>query len=96
MDIDTVWRRISACEGETFRQIRGKKYTYEISGNLLIPEGINQNLPKSQFEQALKHLPFQDTTKIQHLRGPSYLYSILMDPRIRGDDNWGADAADRR
>lgn len=96
MDIDTVWKRIVACEGKTFRQIRGKTYTYEISGNVLIPEGINQNVPKSQFEQALEYLPFHDTTEVQHLRGPSYLYSILMDPRIRGGDNWGADASGRR
>jgi hypothetical protein len=96
MDIETVWKRIAACEGQTFSQIRGKKYTYEISGTSLIPEGINQNLSKSQFEQALRHLPLQDTTEIQHLRGPSYLYSILMDPRIRGGDDWGSGTDGRR
>lgn len=91
IDIDPVWKRIVAFEEEVFRQMRGKTYTYEVTGNILIPQGINQNLPKSQFEKALPFLPFENTTDNQHLRGPSYLFSILMDPRIRGADNWGKD-----
>ena len=90
ISIDTVWSRIKAHEGEVFQQIRGKEYTYIIVGSALIPKGINQNIPKSHFEQALDLLPLQDTVPIQHLRGPSYIFSILMDPRIRKNDSWGS------
>lgn len=89
ISIDTIWARIVANEGETFRQIRGKEYTYEVVGSSIIPEGINQNISISQFEKAIDHLPLESTAEIQHLRGPSYIFSILMDPRIRRQDNWG-------
>lgn len=88
--IDAVWNRILKCEGEVFHQLRGKAYTYEIADNALIPLGINQNIYKAEFEKALEFLPLSNTTKVQHLRGPSYLYSILMDSRIRQDDDWGS------
>ncbi|GAG82416.1 unnamed protein product, partial [marine sediment metagenome] len=32
-------------------------------------------------------IPLSGTTEIQHLQGPSYIYAILMDKRIR-KDNW--------
>lgn len=89
ISIDTIWARIVANEGQTFRQIRGKEYTYEVVGSSIIPEGINQNLPQSQFEKAIEYLPLESTSEIQHLRGPSYLFSILMDARIRRQDDWG-------
>lgn len=88
--IDTVWARIKAHEGEVFRQIRGREYKYSIVGNAVVPEGINQNIPKAHFEQALGLLPLENTAPVQHLRGPSYIYSILMDPRIRKQDSWGS------
>ena len=90
ISIDTVWARIKAAEGEVFRQIRGKEYTYVVQDALIVPEGINQNIPKSQFEKALHLLPFDGTAELQNLRGPSYIYSVLMDARIRGGDEWGS------
>ena len=73
-----------------FRQIRGKTYTYDIANATLIPRGIDQNIGKSVFAKALDYLPLSNTTTVKHLRGPSYLYSILMDERIRGADDWGS------
>jgi hypothetical protein len=89
ISIDTVWARIKAHEGEIFKQIRGKKFTYTVVGASLVPEGINQNIPRSDFERALQFLPLESTVSVQHLRGPSYIYAILMDKRIRGEDEWG-------
>lgn len=87
--IDTVWARIRKHQREIFCQIRGKKYRYSVVGAAVVPGGINQNIPKAHFEQALSVLPLSNTVTVQHLRGPSYIYSILMDPRVRGDDEWG-------
>ena len=90
ISIDTVWARIKALEGQTFRQIRGKEFTYSVVGSAVVPEGINQNIPRAHFEKALELLPLVDTTAVQHLRGPSYVFAILMDKRVRKFDEWGS------
>jgi hypothetical protein len=90
ISIDTVWARIKAHEGKTFHQIRGKEFTYAIIGASLVPEGINQNIPRSDFEKAIDLLPLESTVAVQHLRGPSYIYAVLMDKRIRKEDAWGS------
>ncbi len=81
-NIDQVWQRIQAHAGEEFRQIRGQVFTYQAGEGYLVPSTTNQNLPKSHFAAALERLPFENTVPLQDLRGPSYLYAILMDPRI--------------
>ena len=84
--IDTVWSRIVAHEGESFRQIRGQEFQYTVHQSVLNPSTTRQNLPKSEFEKALVHVPLENTVPLQKLRGPSYLYAILMDKRIRAKD----------
>ena len=53
-DFSLVWKRIKALEGETFRQIRGAEFTYEIFGAALKPNRTNQYLHRGQFEKAFK------------------------------------------
>jgi hypothetical protein len=84
--IGEVWRRIVAHEGETFTQVRGQGFTYEADGRVLRPSTTNQNLSRATFEKALDRVPLRSTAVVQDLRGPSYLYAILMDPRIREGD----------
>lgn len=81
-DIDTVWRRIEAHAGETFRQVRGGEFTYQVDGNSVRPDRTNRLLAKSHFAQALDLAPLTSTTQLQHLQGPSYLFAILTDPRV--------------
>lgn len=83
---NTVWNRIKAHEGETFTQIRGGEFTYEVSGNIIIPDRTNHTFPRSHFEEAFTLVPLKNTTPVQHLRGPSYIYAIMMDDRIRQSD----------
>lgn len=87
-DIETVWSRIEVHAGEEFRQIRGGAFRYQVCRcrSCLVPDRVNFNLPRSDFEKALELVPFGNTVPLQHLRGPSYLYAILMDPRIRQVD----------
>lgn len=85
-DIGVVWRRIEAAAGQTFRQIRGGEFTYEVRGNSLSPDRTDRMLPRSHFGRALELVPLEDTVPVQHLQGPSYIYAILMDPRIRQSD----------
>ncbi len=86
ISIDELWRRITVHSDETFSQIRGGTFTYQTTNSAIIPDRTNQNIPKAHFEQALELVPLQDTVLIQHLRGPSYIYAVLMDNRIRKDD----------
>ena len=85
-DIDEVWSRITTHAGEKFYQIRGGEFTYEVSGGHVHPDRTKQQIPKSHFEEALGYVPLENTIPVQHLRGPSYIYAILMDSRIRQSD----------
>lgn len=84
--ITSVWERISAHAGETFHQIRGGEFTYVAESGYLRPDRTNQQIPRAHFEEALGLVPLENTVPVQHLRGPSYIYAILMDARIRQDD----------
>jgi hypothetical protein len=52
----------------------------------LRPDRTNQSISKKDFQSAYVLVPLSGTMVVQHLRGPSYLYAILMDARIRQDD----------
>lgn len=81
-----VWEKIEAHAGDSFRQIRGGEFKYSIQSGHVVPDRTNHQLARSQFEKAFGLVPLENTTSVQHLRGPSYLYAILMDSRIRGQD----------
>ncbi len=83
MNIEIVWDRIKACEGEAFHQMRGKEFSYIIIANSIKLSTTNRSISKKTFDQALSFVPLSDTTPIQHLQAPSYIYAILMDNRIR-------------
>ncbi|MEX0754971.1 MAG: hypothetical protein WD556_07630 [Actinomycetota bacterium] len=83
---DTVWIRIEAHAGEPFRQVRGARFTYSVVNGHVVPDRTNQQIPKSAFEKALDLVPLDGPGEIQHLRGPSYVYAILADPRISAGD----------
>jgi len=83
MTIDDFWERIKSLEGEVFTQIRGREFTFRVSNSYIKPNTTNQNIPKSHFAKALERLPLTDTTKLQDLRGPSYIYAILTDSRLK-------------
>lgn len=83
---DQVWQRIETHSGERFEQIRGGEFFYKVESGHVIPDRTNQQIPKSNFEKAFSMVPLPDTTMIQNLRGPFYIYAILMDKRIRLGD----------
>jgi hypothetical protein len=84
-NIISVWERIEENAGEVFRQIKGAEFTYVVANGHLIPDRTRQQIARSQFEKALAFVPLSTTSKIQHLRGPSYIFAVLMDQRIRRD-----------
>lgn len=86
VSFDTVWTRIQAHAGQQFQQVRGGVFSYEATSSAVRPDRTNQQIPRLHFERALARLPFPNTVVLQDLRGPSYIYAILVDPRIRMGD----------
>ena len=79
----SMWVRIVACQGQTFRTVRGLPFTYEVNGQILRVSRAKQNLPRTEFEKAYKLLPLNGPGKINSIvRGPAYVYAILTDPRV--------------
>ena len=79
---ENVWANIRANEGQVFRQVRGREFTYEVRGNSIIPSTTNRILSRSQFGKALGRMPLTGPGQIQDLQGPSYIFAILTDKRI--------------
>jgi len=85
--IDTVWGRIKTFQGQMFETKPGKQFTFEISGNTFIPRCTNYNISKRDSEKVLNLVPLEGPGKINKLvRGPSYIWAVLHDPRVRGND----------
>jgi hypothetical protein len=84
--IDEVWGRIEAHAGDVFHQKRGASFTYAIASGCVRPDRTNRLLPRSDFTTALELVPSPTTVPFQRLQGPSYVWAILHDPRIRRDD----------
>jgi len=86
-DVDAVWARIAAHQGETFHLLKGQPFTYRVEGHAVVPSTAKVRIQKSQFAKALGAVPFEKVADVpKDVFGPSYVYAILMDPRIRGDD----------
>lgn len=83
-NIETVWKNIVLCAGQTFFTITGIEYTYHIAENRVCLENTNRNIPKKDFEKALGVAnPTVVAFQKMNLQGPSYLLGIITDPRIR-------------
>jgi hypothetical protein len=81
---EQVWQQIVELEGNEFRQVRGKVFTYKMSGNALIPSTTNYLIPRSQVEKAWERMPVKGPGAISDLIAPSYLFALLTDVRITG------------
>ena len=79
---DEVWDRIRRHAGETFTLVRGQQFTYEVTGNNVLPAGRQRLLHKSNFTRAHSRMPLRATTDIKDVQGSSYVFAILTDPRI--------------
>jgi hypothetical protein len=84
--IDTVWERIRQHAGEDFLLTRGDAFQYEMFDNYLRPVGRVRHLSRSNFAKALPRVPLTNTRDVGDLQGPSYVFAILMDKRIRQHD----------
>ena len=89
INIETVWGKITNYAGgnATFYTITGEPFTYTIEGSVLRVNRANRAISKSNFEKVLSLLPLTGPGQINRIaQGPAYVYAILMDIRIRGQD----------
>jgi hypothetical protein len=82
-DIDRVWACIEGNAGQEFRLKQGKSLTYRVYGGAVVPSTVNRNLPRGDFAKALERQPLTGHGALQDLQGPSYIWAILTDARIR-------------
>jgi hypothetical protein len=85
--IAVVWELIARHEGEDFTLKRGDTLVYSLDGNALRHNRSSTRIYRSQFEKALEYVPLHGPGQLSRIVvGPSYVYAILMDPRIRLGD----------
>jgi hypothetical protein len=82
-----VWERVRAHGGQEFRTVRGIPFLYTVASNAIVPrpgkkDETNQSVSMSEFEKAWNRRPLSAISQIRDLRGYSYIYGILTDPRI--------------
>jgi len=78
----TVWARIEVLQGQSFTQLPGEDFTYEVRSGCVAPDRTNRLIPRGQFKRAWEMVPLQGAAAVQFLQSPTYIYAILMDPRV--------------
>ena len=87
---ETIWQRIASYQGEQFQTVRGLPFTFEVEGAGIwfFRDGkrVNRKLTRTQFEVALSRCPLARTTEISDLMDYPYVFAMLSDRRIRGQE----------
>ena len=87
IDIEHKIARIRQCAGEPFRLKGRRPFTYVVQGEVVQTDRTDYLLPLSDFRKALELVPIDGPGVInQVVRGPSYVWAILHDPRISEGD----------
>ena len=84
MDFSYIWARIENCAGQQFYTKTGLPFTYEIVNGSVVPDRTGYALSRGNFEKASKIDSLQRPGQINNIvRGPSYVFAILTDERIK-------------
>lgn len=82
---NSVWLQIVKYAGQQFRTATGLPFTYAVKGQVLRPSRTHYNLTRSELAKAYALMPLKGPGQINSIvRGPAYVYAILMDSRITG------------
>ena len=84
-NISTIWSNILKNENQTFKTITGKPYTYVVKNDvILINNDKKRKITKAKIEQALLiENPSPLKISLEGIWGPSYVYGIITDNRIK-------------
>ena len=70
-------------EGEIFTQKKGQRFTYKVKGNSIVPSTTNYHIPIKDILKGLNRSNINKVSDLSDLRGPSYIYALVMDSRIK-------------
>ena len=86
MNIETVWENIRSFEGHVFKTKRGIEYTYVFYGKyILINNDKKRRITRDSLKIAIAiNSPTPSKFQRENIWGPSYVYGIITDKRIRG------------
>ena len=85
--INNVWARLKELAGQDFETKTGRTFTFEINGDVFRPSRTSYNISKYDFDKALKLVPFEGPGEVNNaVRGPSYVWAVLHDDRVRQKD----------
>ena len=81
---DYIWENIKRHSGETFKTVKGIPYDFHVDGEYIRLHNTNRSIPKKDVENALLiKEPTVSKLKKAGFQGPSYLYGIITDNRIK-------------
>ena len=83
---EDVWARVMAHAGGEFETKTGRPFTYGVHGGAVRPSRTDYLLGRNEFVRALAHVPCDGPRDMSFVRGPSYIWAILHDRRIRRGD----------
>ena len=84
---ETVLKRIMQNQGEVFHTITNLPFTYEIRNEALSVSRTNYIISLSDISKAYQLLPCSGPGALgKKVRGPSYIWAILNDPRVQAGD----------
>ena len=79
-----VWKNIKDCSGAIFYTKTGYPFTYTVIDDVVRTSRTNYALYMDQFEKAYALAPVKGPGEYSNMvRGPSYVWAILHDDRIR-------------
>ena len=87
---EAVWHRIKSHEGEVFKTATSLPFTYQVDGQGMWffrnRQRINRKLTRTQLNLAIGRCPLRSTTEIKDVMDYPYVFALLMDSRIRGQE----------
>lgn len=86
MNAEILWAKIQQHQGETFYTVQNKELVYEVAGNMLYHNLTSVGIPRSAFVKAASLNPKNTAALHSKVRGPSYVYAIITDSRIKCGD----------
>ena len=85
MNIEAVWHNIELHEGEVFRTVKGVEYVYVVYNDYFLVNNLpSRRITKAMIQKAIAlENPTVSTIGVEGCRGPSYIWGIITDRRIR-------------
>lgn len=84
-NINIIWANILRNENEIFRTVTGKSYTYIVKNDfILINNDRRRRITREEIARTLLiENPSPSKIKSEGIWGPSYVYGIITDNRIK-------------